>query len=206
MASTLRERRKQMLRDEILVAAHGLLAERGYAAMSMEELAGRVGVSKPTLYAHFPAKEDLVAALAAQILDGIFVRFSVIGAATSPLEQLVDLLQATVRLQLESRSDAMQLQMPEMVAILESRPELRERVARVDLLVIDLIRAARDAGELDPAIDLSSVARIFSALICAPHVGRLSAVEPPAPEALVAAVGAVFRRGLAPAADPKPAG
>lgn len=197
MASTLRERRKQMLRDEILLAAHGLLAERGYAAMSMEELAGRVGVSKPTLYAHFPAKEDLVAALAAQLLDAILARFSAADQDGSPLGRLVELLEATVRLQLEHHSDAMQLQMPEISAILESRPELRGRVVRIDLLVIELIQAAQAAGELDPAVDVGSVARIFSALICAPHLGRLSAVAPTSPEALVAAVGAVFRRGLA---------
>lgn len=200
MASTLRERRKQMLRDEILLAAHGLLTERGYAAMSMEELAGRVGVSKPTLYAHYPAKEDLVAALAAQLLDAILDRFSAGAPDASPLEQLVELLQATVRLQLDSHSDALQLQMPEISAILESRAELRDRVVRIDRLVIDLIQAAHESGELDPAIDVASAARIFSALICTPHVGRLSAIGSPAPAALIAAVGAVFRRGLAPGA------
>jgi AcrR family transcriptional regulator len=62
MAHSLRERRRQMLREEILEATHQLLTERGYAAMSMDDLAARVGVSKPTLYNQFPTKEDLIAA------------------------------------------------------------------------------------------------------------------------------------------------
>lgn len=202
MASTLRERRQQMLREEILAAAHDLLAEKSYAAMSMEELAARVGVSKPTLYRHFPAKQDVVVALAAQILDAIFAHAEA-GTVASPLERLLDLLQTAVRIQFERRTDAMQLQMPEIVAILGAHDELRDRVARIDKLIVDLIHAAHAAGEIDPDTDAASVARIFEALICAPHIGRLSTIGPPAPEALTAAVANVFRRGLAPASDPQ---
>jgi len=197
MPIRLRERRRQMLRDEILSAAQSLLAARGYAALSMEELAGRAGISKPTLYAHFPAKEDVVASLAGRVLDDIMGGVEPADSAASPLERLVVLLQAIVRAQIERSAGAMQLQMPEIVAILASRPELRERAARLDQLVIALVRAAGDAGELDPAVDLPSAARIFSALTCVPHVGRLSAAGDPDPEVLVAAVGALLRRGLA---------
>ncbi|MBI5232562.1 MAG: TetR/AcrR family transcriptional regulator [Coriobacteriales bacterium] len=46
-------------RGEILDAALGVFAERGYDAGSMREIAGRVGVSEPALYRHFPGKEAI---------------------------------------------------------------------------------------------------------------------------------------------------
>lgn len=56
---TLRERQRQAREDAILDAARDLLMEQGYADMSMDDLAARVGASKATLYQHFPSKEDL---------------------------------------------------------------------------------------------------------------------------------------------------
>jgi len=48
-------------RDRILVAARELLAERGYAAVTVRELADRCGVSVPTLYNRFGSKDALLA-------------------------------------------------------------------------------------------------------------------------------------------------
>lgn len=45
----------------ILVAAIELLAEVGYQAMSIEAIAERAGVSKPTIYRRYSGKEELVA-------------------------------------------------------------------------------------------------------------------------------------------------
>src|SRR6185295_18916724 len=42
-----------------LGVAHGLFAERGYADVTMDEIAARVGVTKPLLYNYFGNKERL---------------------------------------------------------------------------------------------------------------------------------------------------
>jgi AcrR family transcriptional regulator len=49
-------------RDRVLAAAIRLFATRGIAATTMEDVAAHAPVSKRTLYAHFPTKEDLVLA------------------------------------------------------------------------------------------------------------------------------------------------
>ncbi len=52
----------QRNRDRILEAARALLAETGVDA-TMEDIARHAGVAVGTVYRHFPAKEDLVAAV-----------------------------------------------------------------------------------------------------------------------------------------------
>jgi AcrR family transcriptional regulator len=205
MTSTLRERRRQLLREEILEATHLLMAERGYAAMSMDDLAARVGVSKPTLYSQFPTKEDLVAAMAAQILDRIFADIPDEARGRSPLAQLLDILHAIVHAQVERNTTAMQLWMPEIVEILERNPVTRDRLVDVDRVVVGLVRRAVAAGEIDPSADVASIVRIFYGLVCAPSLGRTSCVEPPDPERMADTVVAIFRQGLTPPASRGPA-
>jgi AcrR family transcriptional regulator len=45
--------------EQTLGAAHELFAERGYAAVTMDEIAASVGVTKPLLYNYFGNKEQL---------------------------------------------------------------------------------------------------------------------------------------------------
>src|SRR3954465_12240271 len=52
---TRAERERQMLD-----VAEGVFAEQGYGAVSMEEIAERVGLSKPMLYEYFGSKEGLL--------------------------------------------------------------------------------------------------------------------------------------------------
>ncbi|OON77717.1 TetR/AcrR family transcriptional regulator [Streptomyces tsukubensis] len=49
-------------RERVLATAVTLFAQRGITATTMEDIAAEAPVSKRTLYAHFPTKEDLVLA------------------------------------------------------------------------------------------------------------------------------------------------
>ncbi|MET0600960.1 MAG: helix-turn-helix domain-containing protein, partial [Baekduia sp.] len=49
-------------RARILDATARLVAERGYASASVEEIRRRAGVSRRTFYVHFGGKEDAVVA------------------------------------------------------------------------------------------------------------------------------------------------
>ncbi|MCT2584894.1 TetR family transcriptional regulator [Actinophytocola gossypii] len=54
---------KDSTRVRILTAAEQLFVERGYHATTLQEIADRVGITKPALYYHFDAKADILANL-----------------------------------------------------------------------------------------------------------------------------------------------
>ncbi len=58
-------------RGEILDAALGVFAEKGYEAGTMREIASAVGVSEPALYRHYAGKEALFEELVALAGDRI---------------------------------------------------------------------------------------------------------------------------------------
>jgi AcrR family transcriptional regulator len=60
VAETWRATEKAQRRERYLAAAGHLFAERGYRAVSIEDLGAEVGVSGPALYNHFASKEAML--------------------------------------------------------------------------------------------------------------------------------------------------
>lgn len=61
-------------RNRILQAAADLVAEKGTAAMSLEEVRARAGASSSQLYHYFQDREDLVHAVIGVAADGVLAR------------------------------------------------------------------------------------------------------------------------------------
>ena len=54
--------RREGADEEILAGARSLLAEVGYASLTVDAVAERVGVAKTTVYRRWPTKRELIAA------------------------------------------------------------------------------------------------------------------------------------------------
>lgn len=57
------------MRDQLLEAAERLVQDRGFNAVSFQNLADAVGLSKPSVFHHFPNKAALASALVQQCLS-----------------------------------------------------------------------------------------------------------------------------------------
>jgi AcrR family transcriptional regulator len=65
--------RRKAARAQILRAAADLFRERGYQASTVDQIAARLGMSKASLYTHFRAKEEMLAAISRETIEA-FIR------------------------------------------------------------------------------------------------------------------------------------
>src|ERR1700746_3069972 len=79
-AGGLRERKKQLMRQQLSDTATAMFLDRGFDAVRVSEIAAACGVSEKTVFNYFPVKEALVmdrleatlAALRAGLADAAF--------------------------------------------------------------------------------------------------------------------------------------
>lgn len=64
-------------REAILAAALKLFSEHGVHTVSTRQIAARVGISQPSLYAHFPTKLALAAAVCMRAFEDLAARMAV---------------------------------------------------------------------------------------------------------------------------------
>ncbi len=65
---SFKEQMLQAREEAIIRVVNLLLAEKGFEAMTVDEVAASVGIAKASLYKHFPSKEDLAAAAMVSVM------------------------------------------------------------------------------------------------------------------------------------------
>src|SRR4249919_1716115 len=81
--------------EQTLTVAHSLFAARGYAAVTMDEIATEVGVTKPLLYNYFGNKERLYIACMKRAGDALVATIlETVAETTNPGDALNDGLRA----------------------------------------------------------------------------------------------------------------
>ncbi|PZS30974.1 MAG: TetR family transcriptional regulator [Pseudonocardiales bacterium] len=163
--------RDPAINDAILKAARELLVEFGYAEVSMEAVATRAGVSKPTLYLRWPSKGVL-------IWDAVFEN---VRSVTVPERgDLATDLRAALELGIaDFASPEARAALPGMLAELTSSLELarlvRARVIEPNYARMHgLLERARRRGAIRADVDLTLVidALFGTALARATVLGR----------------------------------
>ena len=171
MATTISEsvtsrtaRRRQATIDEALDYAEQLVAERGAGAVTIAEIARRMGMQPPSVYKYFPSLHGVYDALFARGNDRLAAFVDDAVADLDPgLDRLLESARAMMRWSMVNRG---------LASLLFSRPipgfqpsatsyavaeQLVER-ARADLAV------AVRAGELAPHADTDEVFRLFTSI------------------------------------------
>jgi len=93
------------VRDQILRTAADLFRERGYRATTLDHIASRLGMSKASLYTVFHAKEEMLAAISRETIEGFTRELGlVLGADLGPEDKLRRVVRNHVRFVIANRS------------------------------------------------------------------------------------------------------
>ena len=87
-AASVADRRAQR-RDQILAAAWDIAAESGLTAVSLHEVARRVGIRQPSLYGYVRSKLDLYDAMFAQAYEQLLTRLDSAAPSGTARDQLL---------------------------------------------------------------------------------------------------------------------
>jgi AcrR family transcriptional regulator len=166
----LRERQRQVREDAILDAADELLSEQGYAEMSMDELAARAGVSKATLYQHFPSKEDLVVAGLVRAMR----RGAAAIDAADPSLPAIKRLELMIRRGLERKATCMFPMSEMMPGSLRHHPRLEDERCRMADKLTRMVEAAKAEGSIAPELSTPVIVFALRQLFQAPYGDLLS--------------------------------
>lgn len=92
---SLRDRRRAELLSQIQGTAHQLFAERGFAAVTTEEIAAASGISISTYFRYAPTKEDLLIAPLRQTVAEIVAAYGAQPSDQSAADALIALFAET---------------------------------------------------------------------------------------------------------------
>lgn len=146
--------------ESVLQGAVRLFNERGYDRTSMEDLAGRLGITKSAIYHHVPSKEELLRLAVDRALDGLFAVVAEVDARPGPaIDRLEHLVRGSVAVLTE--------RLPFVTLLLRVRGNTRvERAAlarrrEFDQLAANIVRQACEEGDLRPDIDPLVTSRLL---------------------------------------------
>lgn len=196
MVLPLRERRRQMLRDEILQAARILIGEKGHVLMSMDDLAAQVGISKPTLYSFFATKDELVIEAAVSMMVEVIEFIETVPETQSPLKRLSLLLQTILERQIDTETMQPRPWRSETFQFLCEQEQAHTVIQRVDEVIVSLAQQAIEQGEIESSYDVALVVRIFSTLIHTLNIGYTTSAGLPETTTLAKKVAQVFEQGV----------
>jgi AcrR family transcriptional regulator len=140
-------------REAVIAAAKKLFADQGLDAQ-MPDVAKAAKVGVGTVYRHFPTKDDLIAALAAERFERLAENVREALEADDPWEGLCDFVRFAARLQADDRG---------LCEVMGSRPEVMNASALavgLDTLTEEMVKRAQRSGELRKDLDWQDIPMI----------------------------------------------
>jgi len=165
--------KEQMLaaREEAIIQnVNRLLAEKGFDAMTVDEVASAVGIAKASLYKHFTSKEDLAAAAMVRVMRRAQQFLADVDPALPPLDKLKAVVRWTLQVQLAGQMPSLPSQNSSLrAALMASRDYLDALVVISDSLG-GWIEAAQAQGVLNAKLPAMAVLYTLYARACDPVV------------------------------------
>jgi AcrR family transcriptional regulator len=151
-------------REAVIAAAKKLFADQGLDAQ-MPDVAKAAKVGVGTVYRHFPTKDDLIAALAAERFERLAEKAREGIEAEDPWQGLCDFIRFSAQIQADDRG---------LCEVMGSRPEVMDKSAfavGLDVLCDKLVKRAQRSGDLRKDLEWEDIPMI----VCG--AGRITQVE-----------------------------
>lgn len=169
----IKDRLREVREEFILDAVNELLADRGYAEMSMDEVAARTGMSKATIYQLFASKQEVALGV---VLRNLRAGVSLLEAALAERKPWLSLEDA-VRDALRNRFQFAEGRFQIPPTVLQDDLRYKALVTTIRQLLAEIIEAGKQAGYFAPDLSAPVAAAMCQALCHAnfdadtPHSG-----------------------------------
>ncbi len=152
----------------IIQSVNRLLAEKGFEAMTVDEVAADVGIAKASLYKHFPSKEDLAAAAMVSVMRRAQGFLKGLPVNASPMDQLRAVARWTMSLKLAGEMPSLPSQNSRLRSALMANKAYMDGLMEVSDRLGAWIEAAQAQGTLNPKLPPIAVLYTLYARACDP--------------------------------------
>jgi TetR/AcrR family transcriptional regulator, regulator of autoinduction and epiphytic fitness len=161
--------------DAIVSAVNRLLAEKGFDAMTVDEVAAEVGIAKASLYKHFSSKEDLAAAAMVRVMDRARAFLDSLEGLSDrkPIDQLRAVARWTMEVQLAGEMPSLPSENSSLRASLTTNKAYVDGLMDVSERLGGWITQAQSDGSLNNALPPIAVLYTLFARACDPVLGFL---------------------------------
>jgi AcrR family transcriptional regulator len=166
--ATKRSQLKAQRRQQLLNAASRLFAERGFRAVSIEDLAAEAGVSGPAVYRHFDSKELLLADLLIKVSEQLLEQGTAhVAHSSSPRDALHQLITFHTEFALRDR-DLIRIQDHDFASLADADAKTVSRLQRAYLEVwVDVLRSIETNAS--DTVARTKIQAVFGLLNSTPH-------------------------------------
>lgn len=159
----------------IVQAVNHLLAEKGFDAMTVDEVAAEVGIAKASLYKHFPSKEDLACAAMVRVMRRAQDFLKSLPADAAPLDNIQAVARWTIEVKLAGEMPSLPSQNSSLRATLMKSRAYMDGLIEISDQLGAWIEAAQAAGALNPGLPAIAVLYTLYARACDPVLEFLKA-------------------------------
>lgn len=165
---SFKEQMLQAREDAIIRTVNQLLAQKGFEAMTVDEVAASVGIAKASLYKHFPSKEDLAAAAMAQVMRRAQDFLATLPQSAAPLDNLKSVVRWTMALKLAGEMPSLPSQNSSLRATLMANTAYMDGLVEVSDVLGGWIEAAQAQGSMNAQLPAIAVLYTLFARACDP--------------------------------------
>ncbi|TFY98154.1 TetR/AcrR family transcriptional regulator [Ramlibacter rhizophilus] len=161
--------------EAIIQAVNRLLAEKGFDAMTVDEVAADVGIAKASLYKHFQSKEELAAAAMVRVMQRAEEFLAAVDAQLVPLDKLKVVVRWMLETLLAGQMPTLPSQNSSLRAVLLANRDYIDALMRISDTLGRWIESAQADGSVNSRLPAVAVLYTLYARACDPVVEFLKA-------------------------------